>query len=186
LEGALHDSDFVRAADELLRQGVVLIWGTFEALARDLLVASVNSNSSLVSKLRQNEKTKRSFGLSKIEFETLASYGFDLSSKLGNFLSEQHDFGNVHTIRETFVTIFGNEVLTIMADDRLRKLSVQRHVIVHNRGIADKRYLSESRETTAEGESIRIRSKDLEEYMSIVSEAGKILLTAATKAVSGG
>ena len=62
-------------------------------------------------------------------------------------------------------------------------LSLQRHVIAHNRGIADKKYLTETKADMQEGEQLTIGSQELGDYLILISKAGKALLTEAGRAI---
>ena len=182
LDGALQAKEFCSAADELMQQGVVLAWGSMEALARDLLICLVNSKRDLFLQLRDNPVTRRAFNLNHIDFETLEAYEFNLSDKLGDLIVHRSDFNSLHLIKDTYTCLFPGEgfVREQLSDARLWMLAQKRHVLVHNRGVADKRYLSATGDSTKEGEVVRVGRDELLGYFSITSDAGRVLLEAAS------
>jgi hypothetical protein len=56
-----NDQAFVVAAEELLRQTVVMIWGAFEVLVGDIVLHVLNKNASLAVALISNEATRKYF-----------------------------------------------------------------------------------------------------------------------------
>ena len=72
----IHKENSVKIGiSELHRQGVVLLWGTFEMFSRDLFVLLLNSKPKMVRKLLDSPATKRLFNIKAIPFEELEEYG---------------------------------------------------------------------------------------------------------------
>jgi len=61
---------------------------------------------------------------------------------------------------------------------------LQRQVIAHNRGIADKKYLAETKADMQEGQQVRVGSAEVGNYLILVSKTGKALLKEAGRVLS--
>jgi len=187
LEQTLGYPDVDRAVDELLRQGIVLYWGSFETLAKDLLARCINIKPQLARRLCDNPSTKRMFGLASMPFETLEEYGFNLSDRLGDVIVQRNNFGGLPTIKETFMTLFGDQppLRSALSHEGLLRLAQQRHVIVHNRGIVDRKYQAALGEAIPEGEPIRVSVEGIREYLRLASDSGGKLLEASSRFLAG-
>jgi hypothetical protein len=181
LEG-LRSSNLGEAADELLRQGVVLAWSALEILSRDLFEGILNANPKRALSVIQSPAAKQRLQ-SKFTLEELASAGFDLSSSLGSLLSTQQDFSDIRTIKAVMLPALNAEpdVETALGDRVLWILCQQRHLIVHRRGVVDGRYLESTGETRKIGERLVVTPDDLDQQLDKVVNAGRALLLAASK-----
>lgn len=140
----LHKQSAVHsAAKELLGQGTVLLWGAFESLSRDLFVLLVNSDPMIGKLLLDSPEGRRVFQLKALELDTLAAYGFNVSRSLGTILVSRQDLSDLGSIKSVYGLIFPSdeEVRDALSSRDLWMLAQRRHLLVHNRGIADMRYI---------------------------------------------
>lgn len=179
---ALESSNLGDAADELLRQGIVLTWSALEVLCRDLFEVILNANPKRALAVIQEPAAKQRLQ-SKFTLEELATAGFDLSSSLGSLLTSQQDFSDIRTIKAVMLPTLSAEpdVETAIGNEVLWVLCQQRHLIVHRRGAVDARYLEATGEKRKIGERLVIKPDDLEIQLVKVVNAGHALLVAAGK-----
>lgn len=178
---SVTENDAVRlAANELLRQGTVLVWGSLEVLVRDVFKAYLNANPSSAMKLLEDPTARRRFPFKTIPLETLAEHQFDVSREMGGILTDAHDLGDLGSIKVFLKNLFpDSEGLRQALDQReLWLLNQRRHVIVHRRGIVDAKYLENTGDQADTGTRIRISPRDFERYLEIVRDVGVKLLNA--------
>jgi hypothetical protein len=73
------EPESLAAARELTRQGVVLVWSAVEVLARDSFVFLLNRRPVLAEQLLAEQANRKRFSVDRIDWQTLAAYGYDLS-----------------------------------------------------------------------------------------------------------
>jgi hypothetical protein len=183
---ALKSAEMVDAADELLRQGLVLTWGSFEVAARDTLKQYLNVRPADVLPLVRQPETRKIIQLRGLDFDVLAQHGFDISRSMGDILVSQNDFSRLSAVRELSSVLFS-------ADEALRKtlgsrklwlLNQMRHLIVHQRGIVDKRFIDSTGNTAQLGDRLLTTPDELEEFLELVRDAGLQLLASAGRALA--
>jgi hypothetical protein len=182
LVNALEENEVKLASQELLRQGLVLLWGAFEVLSRDLFITYLNSNPSKVSMLSTNPETRTKFELKSLKLDLIAEYGFNLSPHMGDILGSSNDLSDLATIKSIYKVLFpSNSQLREALDDyNLWLLNHRRHLIVHHRGIVDSKYIQNTGDTVKVGDILKTPPEDLEKYLSVVLNAGQCLLLAVS------
>jgi hypothetical protein len=182
LVNALEETEVKLASQELLRQGLVLLWGAFEVLSRDLFITYLNSNPSKVSMLSTNPETRTKFELKALKLDLIAEYGFNLSPHMGDILESSNDLSDLATIKSIYKVLFpSNSQLREALDDyNLWLLNHRRHLIVHHRGIVDSKYIQNIGDTVKVGDILKTPPEDLEKYLSVVLKAGQRLLLAVS------
>lgn len=173
------NTESLAAARELMRQGVVLVWSAFEVLARDLFVEVLNRQPARVETLLASPANRKRFGIEKLDWGTLASFGFDISRNLGTILAERADLDDMRAIKDAYGAMFNTngEASSSLADPRLWLLFQRRCLIVHRRGIVDQQYLEKTGEALAVGSQLWPAPKDIEAYLEAVLAAGTKLLS---------
>lgn len=179
---ALAPSDLDNAADELLRQGIVLTWSALEVLCRDLFEVVLNSNPKLALSVIQEPTAKQRLQ-SKFTLEDLAAVNFDLSHSLGSLFTSQQDFSDIRTIKAVILPALNNdsEVEASIGNKVVWLLCQQRHLIVHRRGVVDTRYLDATGEKREIGKQLVITPKELATHIKSAVNVGNALLIAASK-----
>ena len=179
----LQDKQMEPAAKELLRQAVVMIWGAFEVLCRDIFVGHLNKNPIEVQKLTADSDTKKIFQAKAIGLEELSAYGFDVSKNLGDVFANTHDLSSLGAIKQTFNVLFPtNQGLhDQLRSQKLWTLHQRRHLIVHRRAVVDKQYLEKTGEQIEVGQQLTPTPAEVEEYIKLVCQAACALIKAAAK-----
>lgn len=179
----LQEKEMEVAAQELLRQGVVMIWGAFEVLCRDVFVGCLNSNPSEVQKLVADSNAKKFFQVKGIGLEDLSEYGFDVSKNLGDLIANMHDLSSLVAIRQTFNALFpSQQILHVrLSDPGLWILHQRRHLIVHRRAVVDKQYLEKTGEKMQIGQQLTPMPAEIKDYIKLVCRAGFALVKAVAK-----
>ena len=178
------EPDSLAAARELTRQGVVLTWSAVEVLARDAFVYLLNSKPHLSDALLAEQFNKKRFSTDRVEWQTLATYGFDLSGKLGTYLISKADLSNVPAIRAAYTALFpaATQLRTHLLDERLWHLSHKRHLIVHQRGVVDKAYIQATGSSLQIGEVLWVSPAEVEAAIEVATALGAELLAQVANA----
>ncbi len=165
------------AAQELLQQGLVLLWSSFEVLCRDAFEALLNGDPDKIKELMAQPTTRKRFEAERLTLDTLLQHGFDLSRRLGTVLVEQQDFSNLSTIKAVYSVLYpnGSELREALAYRELWALHQRRHLIVHRRGVIDQSYLELTGETHAIGTQLFVVPADVESALRVVVSAGTAL-----------
>lgn len=131
--------DVLAAAQQLTRQGAVLIWSALEVLARDAFVFLLNHQPSYAERLLSVPANRKRFSVDRVEWETLASYGFDMSSRVGTFLISKADLNTVIAIRAAYKALMpdAEELHEALGSRVLWSLSQKRNLIVHKAGLME-------------------------------------------------
>lgn len=162
------------AAQELIQQGLVLVWSAFEVFCRDAFEALLNAEPAKIRALINHPTTRKRFEAERLPLDTLVLYGFDLSSRLGSALVGQQEFSDLQTIKAVFAVLFpGKTQLTqALAQRDLWTLYQRRHLIVHRRGVIDQLYLGATGETLAIGTRLVVSPGAFETALGVVVSTG--------------
>ena len=177
---AYETEAFAIGARELLRQASILTWGMFEVLARDLLRVYLNGRPRAAVDLARDPTAKGHFNFKDIDIETIAEFGFDLSTKMGEVVTSANDLSKIESIRAVYRALVGEHegVASTLSDGRLWKLCQTRHLMVHRRGIADPRFVRATGSDLAVGDPVYVTPDELESYIEAVVRAGAAMLSA--------
>jgi len=184
LESLRSKEAVLRAANELILQGVVLCWGTFEVLARDCFVVHLNMKPSRTLVLLEDPVAKRRFELSKVALETLASHNFNLSERMGSVLAERQDLSDVYSVKSVYQALFAdNKALAdALNDSDLRLLSLRRNLIVHRCGVIDTEYATAANCSQKIGERLTASPDNLEKHLITIMKVASNILDAVSAA----
>jgi hypothetical protein len=178
------DPEGLTAARELTRQGVTLVWGAFEVLARDLFVELLNRFPGRAEMLLSNPSNRKRFGIDKLDWATLSSYGFDLSQNVGTLLAQRADLDDVPTIKDAYGALFpeAGALIEKLADRRLWVLFQKRNLIVHRRGIVDQQYKDKTGEEIPLGSQLWVAPIEVESFLSATVITGSELIKQVSNA----
>jgi hypothetical protein len=167
------------AARELTRQGVVLIWSAVEVLARDSFVYLLNRRPTFAEQLLTEQANRKRFAVDRIDWQILATYGYDLSQNLGTLLISKADLTNVPAIRDAYGALFPSsaDLGRKLADRRLWDLCQKRNLIVHRRGIVDQQYLMSTGDTLLLGADLWISPSEIEDLLEAALHTGTAIIT---------
>lgn len=163
---------------ELLRQGLVLVWSTFEVFCRDLFVSRLNGDAGLAQLLFQDHAARKRLGVEKIDLETLSGYGFDLSKRMGDILIRRVDMDDISTIRDGFGAIHADcpKLQQLLAEDSLWQLFQRRNLIVHRRGVIDDFFVAKTGYGGSVGSPLEVSSSEIRLYLEAAIGAGAELI----------
>jgi hypothetical protein len=173
-----NDQESLAAARELTRQGIVLTWSAIEVLSRDAFIYLLDSKPTYAESLLADPANRKRFSTERIEWQTLTTYGYDLSSSLGSYLISKADLKSVLAIRSAYGAIFptANELKALLGDRRLWNLSHKRNLIVHRRGVVDQQYLDATGDGLAIGDDLWVEPSDVEDLLETTLNVGTELV----------
>jgi hypothetical protein len=175
----LREDDFRISAQELLRQVLVMAWGSFEILVNDAIRVLLNERPRLI-KTFADQKPYRELLSNRVLFEALDAKDFNLSSSMGDLLCEVVKLDALPKIQDAVHIGLNEPSLDILLkDDRLWKLGQQRHLIVHRRGLVDAYYIEHTSDRAPIGEHLKVRADYVEESLLLVRDAGLAIHKAA-------
>lgn len=164
-----------KAAKELRYQTTVAIWSSIEVLLKDQLIEIINWKPELARRLATNEIARKRFELPKLNFDELEERNFNFQNCMGDLLIQQRDASDLLTLKAAVGAIWGKGDLFNVLDSReIRLLNLQRHLIVHRRGIVDEKYLSLSGDQAQKGESVSIPPSSIVNFYRAAAKVGKI------------
>jgi hypothetical protein len=179
--------DFVSASRELLNQGLVLTWSSFELLVGDVLCATMNAVPGVVGRVLSDPSAKRYLNSDKISMELLSEYDFDLSSAMGTVLLRDLNLSSIRKMKVISSAFFNSvDLRSAFESHALYLLSERRHLMVHRRGIVDAKYIRAVGDGRTEGERLQVGKEELAIALEEVAGCGLLLLRAADEIVLGG
>lgn len=181
LDQHLKDPNFRSSAHELLRQVLVMSWGAFEILVNDTLRLLMNERPDLIKAFAES-KLHRELLSSRTLLDALEGNGFNLSSVMGDVVCNLMKLDSLEKIRDAIrLSLADSSVDAMLKDERLWRLSQQRHLIVHRRGLVDARYLDRTGDDATIGEHINFDANYVEESLAMVRDAGCAVFNSALK-----
>lgn len=165
----LADLDLASAADELLRQTLASLWGSFEVFIGDVLIDLFDSKPALAYLALSKDPARRHFPERTFPTELLMKHDFNMSEVMGTTLFGERKPASLPMIRDILSVIFPK--VTAVHDDAFWTLWQRRHIIVHQRGIVDKAYAARTGEQRKIGEHLVLRGEDIDAAATIVQEA---------------
>jgi hypothetical protein len=168
----LRDQDFGASAQELLRQVLVICWGAFEILVNDTMRVLLNERPNIIRAFTDN-KTYRDLLSTRVLLEALEAKSFNLSSAMGDLFCDVVKLDSLEKIREASrIALCQSSIDIILKDERLWRISQQRHLIVHRRGLVDARYIERTSDRAMIGEQLKVGAKYTESSLAVVRDAG--------------
>jgi hypothetical protein len=148
---AVHIDRMADPIREYIVSMLIQAWTVFEALSEDLWVASVNFHPTILGALKGTrvkqpggEQAKKEESDTRVSFNDLQRYNFDVKSRLGTILNSRMNsnlsFRSLDGIRHAYGRAFSNgeaAVRDILDWDMLRYLAAVRNLFIHKRGIVD-------------------------------------------------
>lgn len=175
IDGKSNDA----GAKEIRYQALVSIWSALEVLIKDELILILNRYPILIKQLIDHEQAKKYFSIPKLDWESLESYGYDLSGKMGDVIFKSKDVSDLIALKYAIKSLFGNsDIYNILNDEDIRLLNLQRHLIVHKRGVCDEKYCNSAEDVLKIGEAIMVSPALIIKYFQKVSHVGLLMLHA--------
>jgi hypothetical protein len=124
-------------------------WTLFEAYSKDIWVNILNEHPQLLNQKIISTKGENDNGVNSktIPLNILSKYNYDVSRHLGEILSIKYDFTGVEGVKKAFKDLFNleDEEISFFNETKIIQIEICRHIIVHNAGIIDSRYLARSK-----------------------------------------
>lgn len=170
LENAKNSVDYEqqKISSQLYSQGFILLTGAAEALLKDIFICLLKENFTQIStsagvnfsakELQEILATKRN---KKQTLEELSSALGDLTvKKLYSSKNpvEKINFQNVNTTKEILNRHFGIKLADSVYLNAIHKYWQMRHALIHNNGIIDERYVSNTKKVKLHEKSEQVGS----------------------------
>lgn len=144
-----NNAEIRKCFENIGRNALVNTWTLFETYSKEIWIKSFNENPNFINSTIINTKSNSNGPImdKSIPLNLLSKYGFDVSNHLGEILSAKYDFTGCNGIKKSFKDLFSlrdNEI-DFMDDENLNQLEIIRHILVHNSGVIDNKYLSRSK-----------------------------------------
>jgi hypothetical protein len=176
---------FVSASRELLNQGLILTWASFEVLVGDVICSTFNACPETVERVLGDSSARKFFPSPKFSLEQLEEFAFDLSSSMGTLLTATLNMSSIRKVMVISTALFNAPDLRAVLESRtLYLLSERRHLLVHRRGIVDAKYVRVVGDGRTEGERLQVGKQELEGALNEVAACGLQLLRAANEEIS--
>ncbi len=167
-------------SQEVLRQALVLCWTAIEVLANDLAVLLLNLRPILILRIAEDETCKKLLKNNIFSFNNMATYGFDLSRRLGDLVISELQIDNVQRMKAIYNPLFAEtSILPVLSTRCLWELQQTRNLILHRRGIVDEKYAAFIDGKLKPGVPICVTVSDLQQAITCVEATGHALLSAA-------
>lgn len=164
-----------QAAKELRYQTTVAIWSSIEVLLKDQLIEIINWKPELAKRLTTDEIAKKRFEMPKLTLNELEERNFNFQNCMGDLLVRQRDASDLLTLKAAVGAICGKgDLFSALESREIRLLNLQRHLIVHRRGIVDEKYLSLSGDQAQKGESVAIPPSSIVNFYRAAAKVGKV------------
>lgn len=126
-------------------------WTLFEAYSKDIWIKVLDDNPQFLSQKIINNKSEIDSGVNgkTIPLSISSKYNYNISGHLGEILSVKYDFTSVDGIKRAFKDLLNldDQELCFLSDTKINQLEICRHIIVHNAGLIDTKYLTRSKRT---------------------------------------
>jgi hypothetical protein len=181
LDASLNDDDFKKAAQDLLSEALVNIWGCFEVFVSDTTITIVNHNPKFAVDLADDASTKKY--LQPVSLDSLSKFQFDASGSMGNIIFGDH-IDRFVTIKAVLSVLFPDDssLREQFSDTDLWVLSQRRHLIAHKRGIVDEEYLEKTPDKVPLFSRLNVGGFIIDKSLSVVCKAAIALIEATKRA----
>lgn len=163
---------------EVLSQGLVLLWGYFEAFVGDLFIAAIKSSPRLDAKAIGNATVAQAVSMKYQDYLDTANWQINREDIHFNQLNAM-----VRGFNEILDPARGGLVKTALEQNKLIILMERRHKIVHKAGIVDQLYLNKTGEALTLGSKINLTPDYIAESLRMVRDTAITLLNAVDQEV---
>lgn len=181
---AASDMEVQQGARELLRQGAVLAWGSFEVFVSDAVTALADADPQIALRLiKAQSPAVRRIVNAEVALETVLRHEGDLRGRLASLLfSGDARIDSLPLMKSIMDELFptNTELRAALGDRTLWLLFQRRHLIVHRRGVVDAKYREDTGEDLPVGSELEITQADVRKYVETCVTAARALLKAAS------
>jgi hypothetical protein len=152
---------FLRNQRLTKRASVILMVTFFEAYLKDLFIVRVNKEHKYALPFLEKD----------LKIKDIKEYGFDLSKNMGNVIANKINFQDIDEVSRVYQCAFGVDIFNknTALKNKLKRLFQERHIIVHNNGMIDKKYILILKcKKSRLGKGITITKSNLSDYNKAV------------------
>lgn len=162
----LQEPALLEAAQDLVLQCTVGIWGAMEAFVADFVRALINLEPGRALALLGDEDCRRRIGRTKWSLEQLIELGPDLSSKIGDLVLSENDLSDLVSMKAVLVPLFAKHpgLVRALEDGTVYFLGKSRHLIAHRAGRVDARFEHETAGRWKIGHSLQLSAVELRDF----------------------
>jgi hypothetical protein len=166
-----NNAEIRKCFENIGRNAIVNTWTLFETYSKEIWIKSFNEKPNLINStiINANNNSNSPIFDKNIPLNLLSRYGFDVSKHLGEILSVKYDFTACNGIKKSFkdlLSLRDNEI-GFMDNENLNQMEIIRHILVHNSGIVDNKYLSRSKRQNEQiGLSIELEVEELNKMIN--------------------
>lgn len=154
---------------ELIAQGYLQSWSSFEVFLRDYIELSLNQHPENCTKVINSDVLKKRVDLKKIPYEFLETNKFNLSNRLGSLVTDTYDCSDLLVAKEIIKKIKDKEEISKVLDNKeLWQFFQTRHLLIHKRGIVDQSFIDKSGIKMQIGEKVVIKSSQLGNTLNLI------------------
>jgi hypothetical protein len=166
-----NSAEIRKCFENIGRNAIVNTWTLFEAYSKEIWINSFNGNPNYINSAIINTKNNSNSPIldKNIPLNLLSKYGFDVSNHLGEILAVKYDFTACNGIKKSFKDLFSlsNAEIEFMDNESLNQMEIIRHILVHNSGVIDNKYLSRSKRNNEEaGIQIELQIDEMNEMIN--------------------
>lgn len=166
-----NNAEIRKCFENIARNAIVNTWTLFETYSKEIWITSFNGNPNYINSEIINTKNNSNSPIldKNIPLNLLSKYGFDVSNHLGEILSVKYDFTGCNGIKKSFKDLFSlsNIEIEFMDDESLNQMEIIRHILVHNSGVIDNKYLSRSKRNNEQmGVPIELQVDEMNEMIN--------------------
>jgi hypothetical protein len=181
------DDEVVEGAVELLRQGVVLTWGSFEVFVSDAVMALVNADAALALRVcRSQTPAIRKLASVDVPLEAVLVAGGDLRGRIAEIIFDEGHIDSLPLMKSLLDELFPSDAALrdAFGSRILWTLFQQRHLIVHRRGVVDAKYREATGDDLPLGSELRLTHDDVRSYLDACRAAVRQLIASARSALA--
>lgn len=171
LNSRLNSQDVQVSAQELLNQTLISTWSIFESFARSFIISWIDANPGYAAPVLASPDLKDYLGKQVVDIKTIDEHGFDLSKSMGSILFRGRRLDSLKVIRGVTKALFNDADIQTSLGSDLWLLNQRRHLFVHNRGVVDADYLSNTSDPAKLGDRLLLKSEDIKQHLVAVHSA---------------
>jgi hypothetical protein len=176
----LKDERIEAATRVLLLETLVMAWGTFEALATDVIRLLLNTDARRAVALMNTDTARKHFPRG-LPIDALAAHGFNVATRMGDVLLGDRGLDTLPTVKDILSVLLPHapELHRTLSQPALWLLWQRRHLAVHRRGGVDAAYIAKTSEELAPGSRLTVTADEVEGTLVLIREVGAALCSAA-------
>ena len=173
-----HRNIIAMSGPQVLRQGVVLLWGAFEVLGTDLMLAAADAQPTLLARVIASNELRQTCKIGVADWNDVTLWPQNREK------IKLNSMGSISTAYRALLPGVGTTlpsglpIFAWFADPQLTILGQRRHLIVHRAAVKDAEYLTKSGDSGNVGDKLVVTPNDFRNYAETVIRIGTQMLQA--------